>query len=294
MACVFDPNGNRRRDFVRRRGDWRLRHDLRARSGTAPVTTSCCRSDDLATGSRRGSVQRILYLEAPSEIVPPGVIVTITANWSSKPRIRSAISMPRTWSPRATSRRLRHPRPEHGPDHRGPLRHHRSTSSAGTATSGRSGSTSVTSSRSPGGSISRRRSTRRSRRATSSSVRSFPASSTTTAGDPGAVQPLEHQRDEVIYYVAGKFMSRRGVDIASFTLDPAGIPHGPHPGTVEASIGKEATEELAVMVEPPPAQAQPGCARRRRSELHLNLVSLRGPREGSLRARERSPEAFPD
>ena len=54
---------------------------------------------------------------------------------------------------------------------------------------------------------------------------------------------------EVIYYVAGNFMSRRGVEIASFTLHPAGIAHGPHPGTVEASIGKDATEELAVMVD---------------------------------------------
>jgi len=39
------------------------------------------------------------------------------------------------------------------------------------------------------------------------------------------------------------------VEIASFTVHPAGIPHGPHPGTVEASIGKEATEELAGMVD---------------------------------------------
>ena len=64
--------------------------------------------------------------------------------------------------------------------------------------------------------------------------------------------PYNHSNinsDEVIYYVAGNFMSRRGVNIASFTLHPAGIPHGPHPGTVEASIGKEATEELAVMVD---------------------------------------------
>ena len=64
--------------------------------------------------------------------------------------------------------------------------------------------------------------------------------------------PYNHSNinsDEVIYYVAGNFMSRRGVGIASFTLHPAGIPHGPHPGTVEASIGKEATEELAVMVD---------------------------------------------
>ena len=55
--------------------------------------------------------------------------------------------------------------------------------------------------------------------------------------------PYNHSNinsDEVIYYVAGNFMSRRGVEISSFTLHPAGIPHGPHPGTVEASIGKEA------------------------------------------------------
>src|SRR5678815_5538540 len=64
--------------------------------------------------------------------------------------------------------------------------------------------------------------------------------------------PYNHSNinsDEVIYYVAGNFMSRRGVEIGSFTDHPAGIPHGPHPGTVEASIGKEATEELAVMVD---------------------------------------------
>ena len=64
--------------------------------------------------------------------------------------------------------------------------------------------------------------------------------------------PYNHSNinsDEVIYYVAGNFMSRRGVAISSFTLHPAGIPHGPHPGTAEASIGKEATEELAVMVD---------------------------------------------
>jgi homogentisate 1,2-dioxygenase len=64
--------------------------------------------------------------------------------------------------------------------------------------------------------------------------------------------PYNHSNinsDEVIYYVAGNFMSRRGVEISSFTVHPGGIPHGPHPGTVEASIGKEATEELAVMVD---------------------------------------------
>jgi homogentisate 1,2-dioxygenase len=55
--------------------------------------------------------------------------------------------------------------------------------------------------------------------------------------------------DEVLYYVAGNFMSRKGVDLASFTWHPTGLPHGPHPGTVEASLGKKETHELAVMVD---------------------------------------------
>jgi homogentisate 1,2-dioxygenase len=55
--------------------------------------------------------------------------------------------------------------------------------------------------------------------------------------------------DEVLYYVKGNFMSRRGIQEGSITLHPSGIPHGPHPGKVEASIGKDRTEELAVMVD---------------------------------------------
>lgn len=64
--------------------------------------------------------------------------------------------------------------------------------------------------------------------------------------------PYNHanvQSDEVLYYVEGNFMSRKGVERGSFTLHPSGLPHGPHPGTVEASIGKAATEELAVMID---------------------------------------------
>jgi homogentisate 1,2-dioxygenase len=64
--------------------------------------------------------------------------------------------------------------------------------------------------------------------------------------------PYNHsnvESDEVIYYVEGNFMSRKGIEEASITLHPAGLPHGPHPGTTEASIGKERTEELAVMVD---------------------------------------------
>lgn len=64
--------------------------------------------------------------------------------------------------------------------------------------------------------------------------------------------PYNHSNvdsDEVLYYVEGDFMSRKGIDRASFTVHPNGIPHGPHPGTYEGSIGKETTEELAVMVD---------------------------------------------
>ncbi|GMU54943.1 MAG: homogentisate 1,2-dioxygenase [Candidatus Xenobia bacterium] len=55
--------------------------------------------------------------------------------------------------------------------------------------------------------------------------------------------------DEVLYYVDGDFMSRRGVDKYDFTLHPGGLPHGPQPGATEASIGQAKTEELAVMVD---------------------------------------------
>ena len=64
--------------------------------------------------------------------------------------------------------------------------------------------------------------------------------------------PYNHSNvnsDEVIYYVDGHFMSRKGIDLGSFTLHPGGIPHGPHPGTVEASIGKKETKETSVMVD---------------------------------------------
>ncbi|MDX8360077.1 homogentisate 1,2-dioxygenase [Cytobacillus sp. IB215316] len=55
--------------------------------------------------------------------------------------------------------------------------------------------------------------------------------------------------DEVIYYVDGNFMSRKGIEEGSITLHPSGIPHGPHPGKTEASIGKKETAELAVMID---------------------------------------------
>lgn len=64
--------------------------------------------------------------------------------------------------------------------------------------------------------------------------------------------PYNHSNidsDEVIYYVDGDFMSRNDIEAGHISLHPAGIPHGPHPGAMERSIGKTETEELAVMVD---------------------------------------------
>jgi homogentisate 1,2-dioxygenase len=64
--------------------------------------------------------------------------------------------------------------------------------------------------------------------------------------------PYNHSNidsDEVLYYVDGDFMSRNHIEKGQITLHPAGIPHGPHPGAYERSIGQTKTEELAVMVD---------------------------------------------
>jgi homogentisate 1,2-dioxygenase len=71
--------------------------------------------------------------------------------------------------------------------------------------------------------------------------------------DPNAVPaPYNHSNvdsDEVLYYASSEFMSRKGIEFGSITHHPDGIPHGPHPGRAEASIGAKYTEELAVMMD---------------------------------------------
>jgi len=65
--------------------------------------------------------------------------------------------------------------------------------------------------------------------------------------------PYHHSNidsDEILYYVDGDFMSRNNIKLGQITLHPGGIPHGPHPGAIERSIGKKETEELAVMIDP--------------------------------------------
>ena len=55
--------------------------------------------------------------------------------------------------------------------------------------------------------------------------------------------------DEIIYYIEGQFMSRKGIEKESITYHPMGLPHGPHPGKIEESLGSEETNELAVMID---------------------------------------------
>ena len=62
--------------------------------------------------------------------------------------------------------------------------------------------------------------------------------------------PYHHsniQSEEVMFYAAGDYAARRGVDVGCMTLHPSGLPHGPQPGTVERALGATRTDELAVM-----------------------------------------------
>lgn len=71
--------------------------------------------------------------------------------------------------------------------------------------------------------------------------------------DPEAVPaPYNHSNvdsDEVLFYASDEFMSRKDIEFGSITHHPDGIPHGPHPGRAEASIGQKETNELAVMMD---------------------------------------------
>ena len=244
-----------------------------------------------------GSEQRMLYLEAPSEIVPPqryrndyGQLL------EHAPYSQRDIHAPDEVAAARRARRLRDPRPDRAtgspPTTTATTR---STWSAGTATSGRS-VFNIGDFQPITGRVHQPPPVHQTFQARNFVVCSFVPRKFDY--HPLAIPaPYNHSNinsDEVIYYVAGNFMSRRGVDIASFTLHPAGIPHGPHPGTVEASIGKEATEELAVMVDTfHPLKITAGRAGPRRRRLPVHLAAARGPRRGSLRARGARPGGVP-
>jgi len=86
--------------------------------------------------------------------------------------------------------------------------------------------------------------------------------------------------DEVIYYVSGNFMSRRGVEQGSITLHAAGATHGPQPGAVEGSLGKTGTDEIAIMVDTfkPLGIAEPALAFEDREYYRSWLEPLTVPR----------------
>ncbi|MBV6522767.1 MAG: Homogentisate 1,2-dioxygenase [Gemmatimonadaceae bacterium] len=71
--------------------------------------------------------------------------------------------------------------------------------------------------------------------------------------DPNAIPaPYNHSNvdsDEVLFYASSEFMSRKGIEYGSITHHPDGLPHGPHPGRYEGSVGMKATNELAVMMD---------------------------------------------
>ena len=89
--------------------------------------------------------------------------------------------------------------------------------------------------------------------------------------------------DELLFYVDGDFMSRKGsgVGAGSISLHPAGFVHGPQPGSVEASIGATATEELAVMIDTfAPVRLGPAAVRLRGHRVRMVLAAGPGGREG--------------
>lgn len=86
--------------------------------------------------------------------------------------------------------------------------------------------------------------------------------------------PYHHSNidsDELLYYVDGDFMSRNDIEPGDITLHPGGIPHGPHPGAIERSIGQKDTQELAVMVDPfKPVQITEAAMEIAREEYYLS------------------------
>ena len=241
------------------------RSAVSAKATTSSSTAASC----IATGSTRRATRRSCSSwRAADTCAGRSAIATSSASSSRARRTRERdIRRPARARHARRDGRLPHPRQA--------VRRHqrdrcsttiRSTSSAGTATSIRGRSTSTTSSRSSAACTSRRRCTRRSRATASSSARSARGR---TTFDPNAVPaPYNHSNvdsDEVLYYASSEFMSRKGIEFGSITHHPDGIPHGPHPGRAEASIGAKYTNELAVMMDTlPAAQGREAGARRSR------------------------------
>ena len=292
----FYRNGDRGRDAVHPRGDGRLRHDLRPAPLRAGRLSRAADRHDLA--ARSGPRQRAAHplprgalgdraAEAlPQRLRPSRTSTLHTASATSMPPSSGRPARTRA-SSSSTSDRPTGSRPT-------TTATIRSTSSAGTVTCGRSASTSPTSSRSPAGSTSRRPSTRRSRPGNFVVCSFVPLElRLPPARHPGAVQPLEHQQRRG-HLLRGRQFHEPARRRSAFTVHPAGIPHGPHPGTAEASIGKERTEELAVMVD----TFNPLAITRRAAEADdpaypYSWLPPEDEGEEASELAERGPEAFP-
>ena len=263
-----------------------------ATSPTTRATTSCSRSGRPGAWTRtRARPSGCCTSSArPSSSRPSGTATTTGSSWSTRPYSQRDIRIPEFREPdrrAATTSSRPRARPPHGLPLRDPTR---STSSAGTATCGRS-AFDIADFQPITGRVHQPPPVHQTFPARNFVVCSFVPRKFDY--HPLAIPaPYNHSNinsDEVIYYVAGNFMSRRGVGIASFTLHPAGIPHGPHPGTAEASIGKEATEELAVMVDTFRPLYLPRQQGAREPELPVHLAAGR-PRRGKPAT---SPSAAP-
>lgn len=80
------------------------------------------------------------------------------------------------------------------------------------------------------------------------------------------VVPYNHSNldsDEVLYYVQGNYKARKGIEVGSLSLHPQGIPHGPHPGTVRATIGMKGDGQTRHVRYVPPALPDEGGTRHR-------------------------------
>ena len=95
-------------------------------------------------------------------------------------------------------------------------------------------------------------------------------------GENAIPAPYNHSNvdsDEVLFYVSKEFMSRKGIEFGSITHHPDGIPHGPHPGRYEASIGQKWTNELAVMMDSfRPLRVAKGAAKIEDPEYHKSWI----------------------
>ncbi len=91
--------------------------------------------------------------------------------------------------------------------------------------------------------------------------------------------------DEIMFYVAGDYEARKGSGIGrgSISVHPGGHSHGPQTGAVEAALGKDYFDELAVMVDTfRPLELGEARSRGGRRGLRLELVR---PRAGRLSSR---------